>query len=186
MVNARTAIINAALAYRISVVLSPEGAPEPRGFDRGPLGRAGISFRRNAVVFDHDAAPEDMLHELCHLVVGRPSTWLSEGFVLMPFEWELARHLASHLGARERRRFMDGVRAYQDCTEVGRYQLGLEDYGPGVRRMKWWRRGVDRARRLGLLYSNGTPTFLTAMWKGTGINTSRARTWDPGYDERFP
>lgn len=177
--DARTAIINAALEYRIEVLLRPDDLlPDPRGFNYGPLGGAGINFRRNALVVDHNASPEDMLHEMAHLVVGRPSTWLSEGYVLMPFEWELAKHLAKRIDQRERKRFMRRVREYQDCTEIGRFHMCLAEFGPGVRRTKWWRQGLERARRLKLLHTDNTPTFLSAEWEGSGV-PKQARTWTP-------
>jgi hypothetical protein len=80
---------------------------------------------------------------------------------------------------------MQDVREYQDCTQVGILQFGLDDFGSNVRRMKWWRRGVDRARRLGLLYTNNEPTFLPATWEGSGV-PARARGWDPDYDKDYP
>jgi hypothetical protein len=181
---ARDVVIEAALSYRMNVVLVAEGREIPSGFRVGPAGGAGIRYSDNSLAVEPTARPDDILHELAHLVVGRPSTWLSEGFVLMPFEWELAKHLSRRMG-QERAGFMKGVKAYQDCTEIGRFQMSMEEFGPNVRRMKWWRRGVERAKRLGLLYTDGTPTFLCAQWKGSGV-PQRARGWDPGYDPLFP
>lgn len=187
MVTARQAIIDAALEYRFNVVLRAENGPLVQGYEYGPLGGAGINFRRGSIMFDHDAQPEDMLHELSHLILGKISVndRVSEGFVLMPFEWELARHLTRKMDKRERVKFMKGVQAYQDCTVIGLTQCGLTEYGPGVRRSKWWRCGVERARRLGLLYSDNTPTFLTANWEESGIDMSQIRKWDPTVDDLF-
>lgn len=191
LMTAQDIVIEAALTYGVNVNLLANDAAlglrakdPPRGFSVGPMGGAGLSFKKNTLVISYGASSEDILHELCHLVVGRPSTWLSEGFVLMPFEWCLAQHLAKQMRKSVARSFLKGVRNYQDYTSVGRLQLQLEDYGPRCRHSEWWKRGVERARKLKLLYSDDTPTFLCAQWKDSGVPT-QARQWDPGYYERY-
>jgi hypothetical protein len=168
----------------MNVVLVAKDRDIPTGFLKGPLGGAGIRYASNSLAIKTTARPDDILHELVHLVMGRPSTWLSEGFILMPFEWELAKYLARRMG-KERASFMNSVKSYQDYTEIGRSLRVIKEFGPNVRRMNWWRRGIDRAKRLGLLNIDGTPTFRCAKWKGSGVPT-KARNWDPDYDHMFP
>lgn len=179
----RDAVIRAALRYDVTVQL---GAHQPhRGFTLGPRS-AGLSFAANTLYLPVDAGPEDMLHELTHLVVGRPSLRMSEGFVLMPFEWELAKDIASEMRVRSRRHFMGAIQAYQDNTTVGRFYYDLSDY-EHARSSRWWRRGIERAVRLRLLTSveNPVPTYLRAHWEGSGVPT-RAKHWTPEYDDRYP
>lgn len=176
--HSRSLLVNTALEYRLNVMLLPRGELLPRGFTHGPMHRAGINWRTNTLAIEEPALPEDILHEMCHLIVGKPSIHLPEAFLLMPFEWELAKYLARKItGYRDRERFMSGVRSYQGGTVAGNLML-VEEYGPRVRATKWWRNGIERAKQLKLLYTDRRPTFFRAEWMASGVPYSM-RGWSP-------
>lgn len=190
-VDARTVLFDAALEYGLNVFLASEtldheGAiklisPDVRF---GPRGASGISFRKKALVVEPDAGTADILHEMVHLIVGPTSLRMNEGYVLMPFEWRLAQELARYMTRTARKYFIGDVRDYQNGTQVSDFAR-LDEYGDEPRRTKWWRRGVERAKRLGLLESDGRPTFKCARWIGSGVKSTRLATWDPETDHLF-
>jgi hypothetical protein len=176
-------IAEAMYKFNVCRVSDDHGAP----FDVhwGPGTRSGFdreSMRTLVVDYDEDG-PEYVLHELVHMVMGSPALRLSEGLVLMPFEWKLAQWIARRrLPPADRTSFMAAVNRYQMDTCVGRDEWLLREFSGDVRRHRWWRTGVERARSLKLLYTDGTPTWLRADWGGSVIR--EMTMWDP--DDEYP
>lgn len=176
----------AARKYGISIMSEAEAKVRQLLFVPGPQ-RSGISFDPPAVVemgpLPADAA--DLLHEMAHIILGEPSTChdTCESYVLMPFEWELAKYLARRMAPTSARPFLRQVRDYQGGTEIvssGDYfELG-EDVS--CRRRRWWREGKRRAVEVGLL----RPRTFTPTWKRLSEEESEAlhehgRSWEvPG------
>lgn len=157
-----------------------------REFSLGPI-RAGLRFRRPALLVGTVGAPrlsrlrlfdaEDILHELVHLILGPGSVrpHVCESYLLMPFEWCLARYAARTLPNDLRASFLDVVAQYQEGTTIwwampytmrseGFEETLLSEVGRDARRMRWWREGVQLAIRLGLLDSHKRPTYKRLMF----------------------
>jgi hypothetical protein len=125
---------------------------------------------------------EDVLHELVHIVTGKRSVRVCEGYVLMPFEWKLAVWMARRIPNVDRGPFLRAVASYQAATEVSwrRNHVGdlMADFPleiPTARRQRWWRAGLLRAQQLGLLDTRLCPTFRDADW--SALPAAEAYEW---------
>jgi len=160
----------------------------PEDFSWGPQGRAGFSLSQK-YVYAYDAEPGDVFHEFIHVILGKPGLKLCEGYLLMPFEWTFAQALAREMGA-DSDYFLREVDAYQQVTEVDRYRLpngkrmNSSAFEPAERESTWWRRGVERAQRLGLLDDVLIPTYRYPRWIGSGV-ASRTKFWGTETDHSY-
>lgn len=173
-------VIRAALAYGVTVTVTPSSGVLDRSFLVGPLGSCGVRPRQRVLGIESDAHPDDALHELCHLVLGEASLndRGCESWILMPFEWRLAKELALQMSRDERRFFLRRVTDYQNGTMVMGERM-LDALGADVRRQKWWREGEHRCQRVGLLDDRMKPTYRMPNWK-KGVPCRSPRGWEPG------
>jgi hypothetical protein len=162
--------------------------PLPADFSWGPQGHAGFSLSQR-YVYACNAEPSDVFHEFVHAILGKPGLLLCEGYLLMPFEWCLAKHLARRM-KNDARWFLRSVREYQEITEIS-WKIDRENFferffplEPRDRRSKWWRRGIQRAQRLGLLDDRLRPTYQLPKWIGSGVASSRNH-WGVEDDHRY-
>lgn len=164
----------------------PETLEGMKDFVWGPQGDAGISLRAG-YLWAYDSDAEVVFHELVHLILGDSSLDLCEGYLLMPFELELARWAARRM-KKDGSRFLRCVKQYQEVTGIqaepasksGPVHRMLE---PEDRKMQWWRHGIVRAQKLGLLDDKKRPTFQFPHWKGSGVK--KAWSWSVKTDARW-
>lgn len=128
-----------------------------------------------------------MFHELVRLILGKPGLSLCEGYLLMPFEWELAKWAAKRMGT-DADWFLRGVRQYQEVTDIQlkretKSDSGLGSLEPEHRRARWWRNGVRRAQALGLLDARKQPTFKRPVWRGSGVK--KTMSWSAETDRKW-
>ena len=171
-----------AARYKIKVELCKDGAEWLRAGSichLDPTMTCAISFRRRTVYMkDTHAHLQVVFHEMVHVILGPPSLHLNEGYLLMPFEWELSK-LIKAPGFRRL------VRSYQDptiITHCGEKERSLQDF-VRARSTEWWAAGISRAHRLGLL-ELGSPTFKSPKWEGSGVAKFASR-WSPDNDHRY-
>ena len=168
MVELNAAIQQMAEAYGIKLMWMPYQNSDhvdkpPARLNWGPMD-AGLHMKRR-IVYANDARPSDVFHEMVHVILGTPALKIDEAFVLMPFEYRLAQHLARRLSPGDSVYFMADVNTYQCGTLIDvsigghRRTLTAKD-----RYTKWWKGGLRRARDLGVLHSNGSPTYQFAKW----------------------
>lgn len=174
-----------AARYNIKLEWLAEGAVDekerrakqyPSDFSWGTQEDCGFSFKER-YVYGYECEAAFIFHELVHLIVGPPGQKVCEGFVLMPFEYELAKYAARSMDA-DASWFLQEVRDYQECTyiQVGPHKDDLEDLCPKDRTRAWWQRSLVRARHLKLLDRYGRPTFQDAQWEGTDL-FEKGKTW---------
>lgn len=151
----------AAARYNLQLLLNEEFWEKypDRDYEWGPRG-PGIYWAGRAVVTEHDDGPEDALHELVHLILGQWSCLqdVCEGWILLAFEWHLARWCMSQLPNDLRKRFIRNVLSYQyETATLDKF----ENTVPKERRhMKAWREAEARAVMAGLLHPDGmVPTW---------------------------
>jgi hypothetical protein len=184
-------------SFKIEWWKGPERPPtHPRtlegmkDFVWGPQGDAGISLR-GGYLWAYDADVEIVFHELVHLILGKPGLDLCEGYLLMPFEWELAKWAARRM-KKDGHWFLRQVRDYQEVTKIqeewpvptpGPPWGGTAVLDPDDRRTKWWRNGIVRAQKLGLLDDKRRPTFRLPDWKNSGVK--KAKSWSVKTDARW-
>jgi hypothetical protein len=169
----------------------PRDLEDMGDFEWGPQGYAGISMQRG-YLWAYDADAEIVFHELVHLILGKPGLKLCEGYLLMPFEWELAKWAARRM-KKDGHWFLRQVRDYQEVTEI-QVEPGPPPpskppwsdtavLDPNDRRTKWWRNGIMRAQKLGLLDDKRQPTFKLPKWKGSGVK--KAMGWSVQTDQGY-
>lgn len=152
----------------------------------GPQGDAGISIK-GRYLYAYDSDTEVVFHELVHLILGREGLKLCEGYLLMPYEWELAKWAAKRM-EKDADWFLRGVRQYQEVTDIQleretKSNSGIGSLEPEHRRTRWWHNGVRRAQALGLLDARKQPTFKRPVWRGSGVK--RALSWSADTDRRW-
>lgn len=161
-------------------------------FEMGPLRASGLSVAAQTVVV-WDTGPGDVLHELIHLILGPWSLreFCDEGYVLMPYEWQLARDVARRLPDEEALALIHSVDEYQQDTAIGGSQWSfgttlaaymIDNNDP--RECAWWKKGLSRAQRLGLLDGDLMPTYKRPQWIGSGVAPRHPR-WSPEYDHLY-
>lgn len=158
-------------------VFEPDDADLPEDFEWGPGGDNGLSLSERKVIYEPIAECEYVLHEAMHVVLGEKSLEIDEGWLLMPFEWIFAKHLASSLPKKIAKRFIQRVHNYQGVTTVGRYEETIFAYR-NARRQRWWRAGVQRAIVCGLLDERERVTFRPPDYSKLIIPD----LWDPEDD----
>jgi len=147
-------------------------------------GRSGIVFRTKTVYVENAfTSPATVLHEMIHLALGPCSMRLDERYVLLSYEWQLAKHISTWLPLGDRASFLAAVDFLQDSDED--FQNPADIPVANARKSLWWRKGVERAQALSLLDGNRKPTFRSAAWKGSGVST-RLRRWSPQSDHGYP
>lgn len=153
----------------------------------GPQGDAGISIK-GQYLYAYDADVEVVFHELVHLILGKEGLDLDEGYVLMPYEWHLAKWAAKRM-KKDGAWFFRGVKQYQEVTDIQmkpgtKNNLGgIGGLEPEHRRAEWWHNGVRRAQALGLLDARRQPTFQRPVWQGSGVR--KAKSWSVMTDRRW-
>lgn len=153
----------------------------PEDFTWGPQGDVGFSTKAR-LVYAYDPMPEILLHEIVHCILGEPSRVICEAYLLMPFELELAKWLVR--GESWADYFLKCVIDYQLVTEVGYPGSALREWGERYMFLRFWRRGIKRARRLGLLNGRNEPTFGRPRWIGSGV-CPVATYWNPDVDSEY-
>lgn len=156
----------------------------PKDYERGPR-FAGLSFHARTVYLVRrdspedvlHSGPEDVLHEMVHVVLGPDSCrgTVSEGFVLMPFEWAVANWIAKHLKRSDRITLLEACEEYQATTSV----IGARDMDDfGGREAPWWREGQERVIAAGLLTTGLVPTWETLDARGSEELHRGALSWE--------
>lgn len=177
--------------YEIEVVYGEFGSTDERwrrlteGLAWGTVGAdgsAGFSYEKRIVAAEHGCEIEYVFHELVHCIMGPAFTKLDEGYALMPFEWELARWLAPQL--EDGSFFLDKIDRYQNVTEISKPAFQFDKLGPGRRKMRFWRQGIKRCIRLGLLDKDWDPTFKSPKWIGSGVATY-LKHWSVSTDSKY-
>lgn len=107
---------------------------------------------------------EGFLHELVHVLLTPPGEnieTIHEAWMLLPFERILARETMSKKDYRK-------VLEYQSSTSIdiweGRTCYMILDDVPNPESKDWWREGIDRAKKVGMLDVNGKVTWHRAAW----------------------
>jgi hypothetical protein len=184
-------IIDAGRRYGITVDWRSDAPIDsyklPADFSWGPQGDCGFSVSTN-YVYGHSCSSAHIFHEFVHAIIGKSSVVADEGYLLMPFEWRLAHHLAKDM-KEDAVWFLEDVNNYQSVTCIGdphnderAGELGYLGYN--ARASKWWRRALSRAVRVGLLTGRGMPTWKRPQWVGSGVSPYPLK-WSPGFDHRY-
>lgn len=169
-----------AARYGLRIDRTPfEQLPQIAMFSAGPRTHTGISFHTKTVyIGDFHTTEEVELHELMHLICGEPSLDIDEAFVLMQAEWEIAKWMNRRIRSSD---FMAQVAEYQENTSFRRTSDGrYHEVRASDRRSEWWKAGIERAQRLGVLDENRAPTFRCANWHR--INITSALRWSAETD----
>lgn len=148
------------------------------------VGVAGVLFRLKMVYIESaSTSPATVLHEMVHLALGPCSLRLDERYVLLSYEWQLAKHISTWLPKPDRASFLAAVDFLQDADPD--FQDPADVPVGNARKSSWWHNGLERAQALGLLNSRRAPTFKCAQWKRSGVST-RLRRWSPKLDHMYP
>lgn len=134
----------------------------------GGAALCGLSLAERAVYADRTAGPEDVLHEMSHIVCQCPDGGLDdfcESWVLLGFEMAVAKELWEP-GTQE---FKD-VTAYQYVTQIRhpmdrRRVVPMPDI-PYELVDQMLGQAMGRCRTLGLLDADDRPTLKEANWAG--------------------
>jgi hypothetical protein len=130
-----------------------------------------IDFKRRVVIWDPDyyhynpnqlIPSAELLHEVIHVALGKPSLKANEAYVLLSYEVAVARYIARRVKDRSAAtEFMYRVFGYQRTTIVDPlWDFELSQYVWSEHwRTAWFREGIRRVQEAGLLDAKRRPTW---------------------------